>query len=60
MPFNSLLGFSSFESTASSQKVQDINISFNSLLGFSSFESQPMRVKDIAEHIGFQFPIGIF
>ena len=63
LSFNSLLGFSSFESDLEviSNYIWHY-ISFNSLLGFSSFESAKPLYKLYNSYDGlyFQFPIGIF
>ena len=58
--FNSLLGFSSFESSGFAESFADIDESFNSLLGFSSFESYIIEDHEIDSDAHFQFPIGIF
>ena len=59
--FNSLLGFSSFESTYWFHLNTMRIFPFNSLLGFSSFESTSQKLGgDFLKLSNFQFPIGIF
>ena len=58
--FNSLLGFSSFESEPSGPASSSTLDPFNSLLGFSSFESGSYTIALPKWWLDFQFPIGIF
>ena len=58
--FNSLLGFSSFESGFFQVSYCVPVNAFNSLLGFSSFESKGKKYTVTIPKENFQFPIGIF
>ena len=61
LTFNSLLGFSSFETYGVPPGAkQAVRTTFNSLLGFSSFETGANKAMAHTTIQTFQFPIGIF